>query len=211
MKIHPKFQSTLDTYNRFATQFIPHLEAKTSSKEVDSFLELVPKGGLILDAGCGTCRDSAQMVARGYQAQGVDASSELLKAAAKIHPEVPTQLMNLTEINFAKETFDGIWCRATLLHFDRTEIPQILNDFFHILKPKGALFIQTKEGEGEGPEPIPFNPIDTRFFTFFQETELVELIQAAGFQTIRNYTYDEKDRGDKPTSKKWVVVLARKN
>jgi SAM-dependent methyltransferase len=210
MKINPKFQATLDTYNRFATQFIPHLEIKVLTLEVETFLELIPKNGLILDAGCGSCRDSAQMIAQGYQAQGIDASTELLKAAAKIHPEVPTQVMNLTEMTFAKETFDGIWCRATLLHIDRTEVPKVLRDFYTILKPGGILFIQTKEGVGEGTEPVPFDPTQTRFFTFFQETELVNLIQAAGFTILQNSTRDKSNRGNGAISKKWVVVLAKK-
>ncbi len=187
------------------------MEVKTADIEINKFLALIPKASLILDAGCGSCRDSAQMIARGYRAQGVDASVELLKEAAKIHPEVPTQPMSLTELNFAAETFDAIWCRATLLHFNRTEVPEVLESFYTILKPRGILFCVTKEGTGERAEPVDFDPTQTRLFTFFQETELVTMVKTAGFSIIESYTYDQKDRGDKPASKKWVVVLARKN
>lgn len=36
--------------------------------------------------------------------------------------------MTLTELSLEKASFDGIWCRATLLHIDRSEVPRARSD-----------------------------------------------------------------------------------
>ncbi|HYD35148.1 MAG TPA: class I SAM-dependent methyltransferase [Vitreimonas sp.] len=209
MKINKKFQSTVEAYNQFAPQFIKHLEAKVSNIEMDKFDSHV-QGGYILDAGCGSCRDAAQLIKRGYKVLGIDASEGLLNEAKKIHPEVPTQLMSLTELEFETVTFNGVWCRATLLHIDRDEVPKVLSNFHKILKSQGILYIQTKKGEGEGTQPVPFDPSMTRFFTFFEEKELCQLVTNAGFEIVESYTYDTKDREKSAKGQEWVVIFARK-
>src|SRR5690606_2122640 len=120
---------------------------------MDTFVQLLPKGGLILDAGCGSCRDAALLVKRGYEVLGIDASEGLLREAKKIHPEVETRVMSLTDLdNLEDRSFDGIWCRATLLHIDRDEVPKVLSNFYNKLKVGGVLYIHTKKGKGEGAQ-----------------------------------------------------------
>lgn len=204
------FASTIQTYNKFASQFAQHLEKKRDENELNTFLELVTKGGNILDAGCGTARDSAYFISKGYIAMGIDLSEGLLAEAKALHPEVPTQLMSLTEITFPDHVFDGIWCKAALLHIDRSDIPKVLNTFFRILKPGGLLFIQTKEGEGQAAQPVPFDDSLTRLFTFFTIAEMENLVKEAGFTLIKSYSFNRKSRVPTAADMQWIVLFTRK-
>jgi 2-polyprenyl-3-methyl-5-hydroxy-6-metoxy-1,4-benzoquinol methylase len=205
-----KFSSTLSSYNQYAPQFVQHFEQKLDTTELDKFLEMIPRGGSVLDAGCGSARDTAYMIKQGYNAQGIDLSEGLLAEAKKLHPEVPTQLMSLTDMKFSQDSFDGIWTNATLLHIERKDVPQILKNFYTFLKPNGVLFVRTKEGEGEGPQPVPFDPTLTRWFTFFTDRELTKMIEDAGFDVLNSYTFNSKQRFTNSRDQEWVVIFAKK-
>jgi ubiquinone/menaquinone biosynthesis C-methylase UbiE len=205
-----KFSSTIQTYNQHAAQFVTHFERKLDTTELDKFLRNVPKGGYILDAGCGSARDAAYFISKGYTVLGIDLSEGLLAEAKKIHPEVITQQMSLTEITLPNEVFDGVWCKAALLHLDRTDIPKVLNSFYRILKPSGTLFIQTKEGEGEGTQPVPFDETMTRMFTFFSIEEMTELLKQTGFKLLESYDFNGKSRTTNSRDQNWLVIFAKK-
>jgi ubiquinone/menaquinone biosynthesis C-methylase UbiE len=133
-----------------------------------------------------------------------------LAEAKKIHPEVTTQQMSLTDISLPDAEFDAVWCKAALLHIDRSDIPKVLKSFYRILKSGGALFIQTKEGEGEGTQPVPFDETVTRMFTFFTVEEMEALVKDAGFGLLGSYDFNGKSRGTNSRDQEWVVIFAKK-
>lgn len=205
-----KFAATIKTYNQHAAKFAQHFEEKLGAHELTKFLSRVRKGGLILDAGCGSARDAAYFMSKGYQAQGIDLSEGLLAEAKKLHPEVPTQPMSLTDITLPESTFDGVWCKAALLHLERKDIPTVLHSFYRILKPGGHLFIQTKVGEGEGSQPVPFDTNMTRHFTFFTLEEMIHLLEEAHFKILDGYDFNGKQRSEKSRDQDWLVIFAHK-
>jgi ubiquinone/menaquinone biosynthesis C-methylase UbiE len=205
-----KFSETLQTYNAFASQFVQHFEQKLDITELDKFLNLLEPSAYVLDAGCGSARDSAYMMSKAFRALGVDLSEGLLAEAAKVHPEVETRLMSLTDLQLPAETFDGIWCKAALLHIDHQDVSSVLRSFYKVLKPGGMLFIQTKEGEGQGTQPVPFDSTMERLFSFFTEEQLTKLLQHEGFSILESYTFNGKQRGLGRRDQGWVVVFAQK-
>jgi ubiquinone/menaquinone biosynthesis C-methylase UbiE len=205
-----KFSSTIQIYNKYAQTIGGFQEKKFGQEEIDLFLSYVPEKGALLDAGCGSGRDTAYFTKQGYQAVGIDLSEGLLAEARKLHPESTFKLMSLTELDFPDQQFDGIWAKASILHLDRAEIPKVFNDFNRLLKEGGVLFIQTKKGEGEGTQPLPFAPEETRFFTFFQLEELRQLVTDAGFHILDSYEFNGKARRAFSADQEWIVLLAQK-
>ena len=205
-----KFTSTIDVYNKHASQFVKHFEKKLDVTEADKFLSMVTAGGKVLDAGCGSARDAAYFVRKGYQALGIDLSAGLLAEAKKIHPEVPTKLMSLINITLEDSSYDGVWSKAAILHIPRSDVPTVLKHFHRILKPGGALFIQTKAGEGESTQPVPFDNSLERLFTFFTARELEALVSAAGFTVLNSYDFNGTERFQGSRDQDWVVIFARK-
>src|SRR5215469_8051738 len=99
--------STTDYYDRYAAEFCENTFTVDVSALYIPFLRDIPEGGAILDAGCGSGRDSLAFLSRGYRVVSIDASSEMVDAATK-HTGQQTLLLSFNEIDFTDE-FDGIW------------------------------------------------------------------------------------------------------
>jgi 2-polyprenyl-3-methyl-5-hydroxy-6-metoxy-1,4-benzoquinol methylase len=78
------------------------------------FLKHVPFGGKILDAGCGSGRDSLAFHRAGYLVAAFDASLEMCRMARE-YSQLSVMEMAFQEMTWRNE-FDGIWACASLLH-----------------------------------------------------------------------------------------------
>lgn len=204
------FDPTIQTYNQYSTQFAEYFEKHPNFTNLNRFLELVPEGGYILDAGCGSARDAAYFIKHKRRAIGIDLAEKILVEAHVLHPEVPTQVMSLNELTFESATFNGIWCMAALLHIDKQQVPKVTADFYRILKPGGTLFIQTKRGEGQLSQVVPFAPTKERLFTLFESEELQNLIEKAGFIFLESRHFLAAKRSNGAPEQEWIVLFAQK-
>ncbi len=164
------------------------------------FLELVNEGGHILDAGCGSGRDSLYFLEHGYEVTAFDACDELVKLAAGL---INRDVLNLRfqEINF-EEQFDGIWACASLLHVGRKEIDEVLRRLTGSLKACGVLYASFKYGDKEEMR-------NGRLFNCYDEQSSDDLLlRHPQMQLIRRWqTVDVRpDRADE----KWINLLLQK-
>jgi len=72
---------TIDYYNENAKAFIDRTINAEIAGERNSFLNYIPKGGHIIDAGCGSGRDSLYFLEQGYKVLSFDASEEMVNAS----------------------------------------------------------------------------------------------------------------------------------
>ena len=101
----------------------------------------------ILDAGCGSGRDSLFFMKMGYTVTMLDASAGMCKCAEKLTGQKALH-MKFDEIEFA-DRFDGIWACASLLHVPEKELETIFVKFWRALKDDGILYASWKYGEAE--------------------------------------------------------------
>lgn len=76
--------TTVNDYNANAKQFFADTVGVDMSDLHARFLSGLPKSGLILDAGCGSGRDSKAFLDRGFRVNSFDASSELALLATEL-------------------------------------------------------------------------------------------------------------------------------
>ena len=158
---------SVDFYNRNAGSFFNDTVAVDMSVLHGRFLQEIPEGGVILDAGCGSGRDSKAFKALGYRIVAFDASHELAALAAE-HLGQPVSVRTFATIGEVA-FYDGIWACASLLHLPLGEIPDALSRLWVALKPGGTLYLSFKEGKGEREK-------DGRHFTDLDESALRSLL-----------------------------------
>lgn len=154
-----------------------------------------------MDLGCGSGRDVKWFRDHGYDAYGLDASEELVKKARN-QLDIPVDT-GLIEEWVAAETFDGIWCCASLMHLDDMSFDRFLSNLRFNLRPGGALFISVKEGIESGVSE------DGRYFRDFNEETLKAFL--SHYRDLRLekvwYTKDKLQR----ESFRWLNAIIKKN
>ena len=132
------------------------------------FLAHIPQGGHILDAGCGSGRDSRAFFERGYRVTAIDGSAAMVQRAAA-HTGLPVAHQTFDQMDY-DAAFEGIWACASLLHIPRADLPPLLPRFIRALKPGGVWYVSFVAGEGERT--------GERHFTDYDEASLSALVDA---------------------------------
>lgn len=112
------------------------------------FLSYVPIGGRILDAGCGSGRDSLFFIKSGYTVVPMDASKKMCEAASNL---IGIQAVNESFEDISdSEIYDGIWACASLLHISGENQRGLWRKLIDALKPEGVLYASYKDGAFQG-------------------------------------------------------------
>lgn len=191
--------NNIEYYNKNADSFILGTQNADMSLWRDKFESYVVDGGRILDAGCGSGRDSKAFLQHGYSVVAFDASREMCKAATKLIGQEVWQ-MKFDEISFDEE-FDGIWACASLLHVSFEELPDILNKLRKALVSGGTLYVSFKYGEGPMTK-------GERTFSNFTEASVSELLGNAHFEVKECGITSDVREGR--AGEKWINAIARK-
>uniref|UniRef100_UPI003569EF81 DEAD/DEAH box helicase family protein n=1 Tax=Thioalkalivibrio sp. TaxID=2093813 RepID=UPI003569EF81 len=138
---------TVGYYNRNAARYVADTVEVDLSALHQRFLAQVPAGGFILDAGCGSGRDSYAFLQQGYRVRAFDAATEIARRAAE-HIKQPVQVQRFEELD-EHAAYDGIWACASLLHLPAAELQNALQRLWAALKPAGVLYLSLKHGDGE--------------------------------------------------------------
>lgn len=202
---------TIDVYNAMADEYAKKLNDYAPRPEQEKFITLLPKNATILDAGCGPGRDCEYFVKQGLKVVGVDLSDKLLDIAKQRVPKASFYKQDLRKLHFPIHSFDGIWACASLLHLHRAEVPQVLQNFFHLLKPSGILFVMVKEGLGEADVKESLSSNMVRNFTYFTLTELKKLLENSRFTVEEIYTWNEEVRRPGRRDLVWISSFSKKS
>lgn len=84
IKKHSDNSFTTGYYKRNARAYYDQTVNLDISDRYNQFLELIPKNGKILDAGCGSGRDSLFFKQQGYHVVSFDISEELVDLASQL-------------------------------------------------------------------------------------------------------------------------------
>lgn len=134
-------------YEQFAAEFFGSTVGVDMAPIHQRFLALLTPGAHILDAGCGSGRDARAFSEAGFQVTAFDASAKLARLASD-HCGFEVAVRRFEDVDEV-ETFDGIWCCASLLHVPLAAMPATLDRLWRALRPGGSLFVSFKHGTGE--------------------------------------------------------------
>lgn len=166
----------------------------------DRFLAKVSVGGRVLDAGCGSGRDSKTFLARGYRVTAFDGSAELARMASA-HAGIDVAVRDFSDVS-ERSCYDGIWACASLLHLPQEELPPALERLWSALKPGGAFYLSFKLGTGERVQ-------DGRHFTDVNETQLHSwLIALPDFHDAEYWISNDQRPG---RAEQWLNAIVRRS
>lgn len=191
--------ATLDYYEQHAARFAADTLDVDMSALHDRFLAGLPPHARILDAGCGSGRDSRAFLERGHRVHAIDASPALARiATANIGQEV--EVLRIEHLD-ANARYNGIWACASLLHLPEGAMPAALQRLWTALEPGGVLYLSFKYGEGDHSEA-------GRHFTDATEPRLRDWCGALkDLQKIECWLTEDQ-RPDRPQT--WLNALLRR-
>ncbi len=200
-------ETNRETYNKIASHYNKTHSVHFWVDELPIFEKYLNKG-LIVDLGCGAGRDTEILKQRGYDCVGVDISPGMLSEARDKVPDVMFREMDLSNLDFEDNTFDGFWASASLLHIPKNEVLKALVEFKRVIKEGGIGFISVKEKVEMDEGFIPEKRYDdmSRYFSFFEKDEIESYILNAGFSIIDSHIKVEDD--ERKTH--WICIIVKK-
>lgn len=195
---------TIESYEKNSTEYIKNTsEIKIFPdvlRDISIFLDLL-KGEKVIDIAFGSGRDILYFKENGIDVSGIELTRSFIDNLKK-RIDVPLYLMDMTELNLEESYYDGIWCCSSFSHIPKNDAQRTLEGFNRITKMGGLLFLSLKKGEGDGwvqkgnIENLP------RFFSYYNFSEISNILKNAGFEVIKYIDEGEKSR--------WMSVFSRK-
>lgn len=194
-------KKTIATYDAKAADYVKLTDTDGPDATLQAFIDLMPKGGRVLDLGCGPATASAHMRGAGLVPDPVDASQGMVDLANQTH-DIGARLATFDDVD-AEAVYAGVWANFSLLHATREDLPRHLMALHRALRPHGILHIGMKTGTGAQRDAID------RFYTYLTVDELRGLLTAAGF--VITYTKEGAERGMAGTLDDFVIMRAQKD
>ena len=190
---------TISYYDKNAEEFCRNTIDADMSFCRDIFLKYLKTGATILDAGCGSGRDSVAFKQLGYHVTAMDASPEICNEAEKVLGQ--KVLCKTFEELDDENVYDGIWACASLLHVPKESMAEVLCRLKNALKDSSILYASFKYGDEE-------KIVNGRLFSNYDEQSLRVLMSENGFEVLELFVTQDvrEDRHED----KWVNVVGVK-
>lgn len=202
-------QVTREFYEDHAEEYARNTAGMYDQEWLEKFASLVRPKGRVLDVGSASGRDAAWFVSNGFEVEGIDISSTLIEIARKAVPGASFSAMDLANLQFPPDSFDGIWCSCVLLHIPREQAPSVITNLATTLRPSGVLYILVKEGRREGLEQDARYDNATKFSSYFEVDELRDMLLAADLDIVS--ISDMHQKVDDYRASERIFALAQKS
>lgn len=137
-------------YDENAEQYISLADARSTQPSMAIFTSHLPDGARVLDFGCGSGRDLKAFLDLGFDAHGIDGSSELIAHCGdKLGEPHRYRCMDFRDYDDPAGRWDGIWAMASLLHLPKAELPRVISAILKSLTDQGVFLAYLKAGDEE--------------------------------------------------------------
>ena len=192
---------TLDYYS---TSAAPYLASRPDrhSRHLELFMNALPKGGRVLELGCGSGRDTQVLLRQGFDVEPTDGCAEIA-AIAETELGRPVKVMRHDQLD-AFDEFDGVWANATLLHVPRSGLAHVLTLIRRALKANGVHYANYKSGAQDGRDDRD------RYYNYLSPEDMLKTYSASGpWRVLQTFAY-ESDKRYETSQASWVGLLAQK-
>lgn len=166
---------------------------------LEEFVQKVGEGK-ILDAGCGNGKHTEFFASHEkIRAVGVDSAPGILEEAVERRKvrKAEYKRMDVRELSFQDETFDGVWCNTVMQFIPHEEKPGTVEELSRVLKLDGVFYttfklVSQRKLEEEGEEArIYVRGSDGMTRHLVAEGEARKLLEDAGLEVQQLRRSDE--------------------
>lgn len=182
-------------YKEHSKEFIESTFNCDMSEQYFFFEKHLKNRGKILDIGFGSGRDSLYFKSKGYDVYAIDPEESFVEHAKELGLD-HIYKQKAEEIKF-KNTFDGIWACASLLHVSSNSLSDVFARCFKALKKGGIFYASFKYGNFEGER-------NGRFYLDLNEETIKHYYLSSGLKLIE-FSITEDIRPNK--SDKWLNLI----
>jgi len=193
---------TIDSYeSRFGEYVAATVQTVQGpmKKWLDASVEGLPLDAQILELGSGFGRDAKYLQFKGYMLECSDATKNFIAL-------LEAQGFNTRQLNAINDPiegdYDAIIANAVLLHFTDSETQTVLKKVYEALNTSGRFAFTVIKGEGE--EWTDSKMGLPRYFNYWSEQELRQLLELTGYHKVH------VDTVGKPGGKEWLMLTAYK-
>ncbi|OJF95153.1 class I SAM-dependent methyltransferase [Pararhizobium antarcticum] len=190
---------TLHFYAREAKTYATDTASQPTT-DLDRFLDALKPGATILELGCGSGRDSAHMLARGFDVFPTDGTPEMALEAERTLGRA-VAVLPFDQLD-AVSQYDAVWANACLLHVPRPDLAGILSRIRRATRAAGLFQASYKAGAVDGRDRFD------RYYNYPAADWLCAQYGAAGWADIRIETREGSGYDRQPTQ--WLHVTARR-
>ncbi len=127
------YDAIADEYGRWAAR----IEDDPRDRMIAAFSAGLPRGSRVLDLGCGSGLPSTRVLAEQFEVVGVDLSSSQIERARSNVPGAAFSVGDLTTVEFADGSFDGVTAFYSLNHVPREDHAPLFGRVMRWLVPGG--------------------------------------------------------------------------
>lgn len=181
------FHNTEQGYSHVAAEYAEKFFGELAYKPLDRdllrrMIREVGALGPICDMGCGPGQIARFLKDGGAEALGVDLSEGMVAAARRLNPDIAFQPGNMLSLNVPDSSWGGIAAFYSIIHVPRPQLPEVMREFFRVLRPAGMLLVAFHVGDEtihldnwwEKPVSLDFN--------FLQPADIRQQMEQAGFR-----------------------------
>ncbi|QSX34808.1 class I SAM-dependent methyltransferase [Shewanella avicenniae] len=132
-------------YNQNAQAFFDGTIAVDMAPLYQRFEPYLPAHAKVVDAGCGSGRDTRYFLSRGHDVSAFDASEAMVMLASESSGHKIWH-SSFLEFQLPTATQDAVWACASLLHVPTDELTATFMHIAQWLKPDGILYCSFKYG-----------------------------------------------------------------
>ncbi|WP_058475756.1 methyltransferase domain-containing protein [Legionella steigerwaltii] len=140
-----------ETYDQIIDWYDAHRNKELNMEQLylGKVKEYFPRGGSVLDVGCGTGEPIARFfIEAGYELTGVDASKKMIARCKQNFPNAQWILADMRAMEF-NEQFDIVIAWHSFFHLPQADQRSTLSLLSSLVKPKGLLLFTSGPEAGE--------------------------------------------------------------
>ena len=200
-------EQTLSYYEENAGRLTAGYEAVDLSATLERIAGHLRSGARVLEIGCGSGRDAAWFLARGFEVTALDGSQAMADRAVELHPELADRIRVVrlpAALPFEDGAFDAVVSLATIMHLSKSAIGGVLGECRRVLTPGGVCAVSVPTSRPD----LDAGGVDARGrqFTLLAAPHWDGLLRAAGLEPAEAW---ETDDAAGRAGIRWYTALCR--